>query len=375
MYLVKASVLLLIQFPEASAASEGLAPRVLRPTPSLAQSAAPRATPAAMAEEDRVAVFGATGRVGQMVTKKLLDDGRAVTAVVRSADKAADVLPTDSAQLECRVVDLATATDETLKEACAGAGAAIWCASGFTDGGESIDVRGMRSLSGAFPDASAAPKVVMLSSAGITRTAWSDEKKARLDGAADIPIVRLNPGGILEKKVEAEQVLRDSGQAYCIVRPTGLKFEGWPAGRPLFSQGDVAVGRTNPQDLVDVLVGALGEEGASGKTFEMFTVTGYPAPRELAPALARLQADAAGPLDEASVDTSYDLLQQLLPGEEQDATRLEMGRTYEEVDSGAVSREPGAPATARERELAASVVEKRGGLRGALRGLRGRLGR
>ena len=40
----------------------------------------------------------------------------------------------------------------------------------------------------------------------------------------------------------APQALRESGVPYCVVRPTGLKFEGWPQGRPFLSQGDVAVG-------------------------------------------------------------------------------------------------------------------------------------
>ena len=37
------------------------------------------------------------------------------------------------------------------------------------------------------------PKVVMLSSAGVTRPSWTEEKKSKLSGCADIPIVRLNP--------------------------------------------------------------------------------------------------------------------------------------------------------------------------------------
>ena len=78
--------------------SEELAPRLLLRAPALG---APARAKTVMAEPDRVAVFGATGRVGQMVTKKLLADGRAVTAVVRSADKAKDVLPVDDAKLEC----------------------------------------------------------------------------------------------------------------------------------------------------------------------------------------------------------------------------------------------------------------------------------
>ena len=47
---------------------------------------------------------------------------------------------------------------------------------------------------------------------------------------------------------------------------------------------------------------------------------------------------------------------QFLPGEEQDATKLEMGRTYEQVDRGEVApRARGAAPTAREADLAATV--------------------
>lgn len=64
-----------------------------------------------------------------------------------------------------------------------------------------------------------------------------------------------------------------------------------------------------------------------------------------------------------------------LPGEEQDATKLEMGRTYEQVDAGEVAaRERGAAPTAREMEMASGVVEATGGgKRQAVRGLFSRL--
>lgn len=189
-----------------------------------------------------------------------------------------------------------------------------------------------------------------------------------------VPIIRLNPGGILGKKCEAEQMMRDSGLPYCIVRPTGLKFEGWPRGRPVLSQGDVAVGRTNPYDLADVLVGAMSEPSATGKTFEMFTLAGYPAARSLTNALDGLRVDVEGPLDEAAVTATYAALQQCLPGEEQDATKLEMGRTYEQLDAGVVQpRERGAAPTEREVALASGVAAAAGGKRKALRGMVGRL--
>lgn len=55
------------------------------------------------------------------------------------------------------------------------------------------------------------PRVIMCSSAGVTRPSWSDEKKALLPGAADIPIVRLNPFGALDIKRDSEEKLRETG--------------------------------------------------------------------------------------------------------------------------------------------------------------------
>ena len=45
----------------------------------------------------------------------------------------------------------------------------------------------------------------MCSSAGVTRPSWPEDKKIRYPGAADIPIVRLNPFNILNIKKDGEQ--------------------------------------------------------------------------------------------------------------------------------------------------------------------------
>ena len=58
------------------------------------------------------------------------------------------------------------------------------------------------------------PKVIMLSSAGVTRPSWDKEKKAEFAGCADIPIVRLNPFGILDIKADSEERLRKSGKFF-----------------------------------------------------------------------------------------------------------------------------------------------------------------
>lgn len=128
-----------------------------------------------------------------------------------------------------------------------------------------------------------------------------------------------------------------TGVNYCIVRPTGLN-DKWPSGsRPLFSQGDVAVGRINRKDVATILCDVLSTPEACDKTFEVLTLVGYPPARNIAPALARLRTDAEG-LTEGQLEANYALLQQLLPGEVQDAAQLAMGQTYEQLDQGITGR-------------------------------------
>ena len=269
-----------------------------------AASALATATPAPRT----VVVAGATGRSGRLLVEELLKGETVVRALVRDRTRAAETLPShpNLSLIDC---DLASDTAAaTTREACASANGLVWCASGFTSDGVSLDVKCMGELPLALKVAGAADaRVVMLSSAGVTRTEWPEAKQTALVGAADIPIIRLNPvrdacaatqmpepepepepspslkpkpksnpnpdlepnqGGILDRKREAEAILRRSGVPYAVVRPTGLK-DDWPAGRPILSQGDVAVGRTAPADLARVLVSALTSPGRQRQTLSL----------------------------------------------------------------------------------------------------------
>ena len=177
------------------------------------------------------------------------------------------------------------------------------------------------------------PRVVMLSSAGVTRPDWTDEQKALFPGSAEIPIVRLNPFGILGIKKDSEEKLRQSGIDYCIVRPAGLNDENWPSGsRPIFTQGDIAAGRTTRADVARVLVQALYTPEATGKTFEMITLAGYPAAPSIGPALSKLVRDEEGLPSLDALAATYTAMQQLLPGEKQDSAGIALGQTYEQLD-------------------------------------------
>ena len=336
-----------------------------------------------------VAVAGATGRTGRYVVQELLDRGvDKVIAIVRDMSKAQDVLlllgGIDKQQQQkdrLEVVQCNLANPDEIAQVLQGADAAIWCATGFSDAPtsglvakakqllgmaltpqQSIDLVGLPAVAEALAAASSSkddptkeeggnssssssrssdllPQVVMCSSSGVTRPIWSEAKKERFPGAADIPIVRLNPFSILDRKRESEEQLRNSGVNYCIVRPCGLN-DDWPAGsRPIVSQGDVAVGRMNRKDVASLLVDVLSLPEATGKTFEVVGLAGYPRPASIAPSLARLYRDGDALLaSEENLMATYVTMQQLLPGEKQDAAALAMGQTYEQLDKGETGR-------------------------------------
>jgi hypothetical protein len=185
----------------------------------------------------KVAVAGATGKTGRLVVQELLDRGIQVVGMVRNLEKAKETFPDEmSNNLEIAKVDLTDSQE--IESSLKGCDAIIWCATGFSDEQttdrfeglkkllglpiatvpkQSIDMVGVPAvakamLNGTNGISKSYPRVVMMSSAGVTRPSWSDEKKERFPGCADIPIVRLNPFGILDIKAESEEKLRQSGK-------------------------------------------------------------------------------------------------------------------------------------------------------------------
>jgi len=116
----------------------------------------------------------------------------------------------------------------------------------------------------------ARPSFVYVSSAAVERNARLETKEAR---AKDIPIVQLNPGGILNWKYKAEELIRESGLGYTIIRPCGLLPEKLAKEQPVVKlqacQGDEISGRLSRQDLAEVIVFSLNSDTLLGKTFEL----------------------------------------------------------------------------------------------------------
>lgn len=202
-----------------------------------------------------VAVAGATGRTGVLVTRLLERDERYhVRALVRDSHKAKELLDKDT---ETRVVDVKRA--DTLKPALQNiSGLIIAIGSGGDwfgpNGPEYVDYGGVRNLVEAAKEAGVA-HIVLISSMGVTQ----------IDHMLN---QRFND--ILLWKLLGENVLRRSGLAYTIIRPGGLKDEPGGSNGIRFGQGDnLGRGTINRADVALTAVQALFNPATYRKTFEI----------------------------------------------------------------------------------------------------------
>ncbi|KVI01024.1 Galactose-binding domain-like protein [Cynara cardunculus var. scolymus] len=112
---------------------------------------------------------------------------------------------------------------------------------------------------------------VHVGSAGVTRP-----ERPGLDLSKQPPAVRLNKelGSILTFKLKGEDLIRESGIPYAIVRPCALTEE--PAGADLiFDQGDNITGKISREEVAKICVAALESPNACDKTFEVKCVVPF----------------------------------------------------------------------------------------------------
>ncbi|KAI5659791.1 hypothetical protein M9H77_28584 [Catharanthus roseus] len=124
-----------------------------------------------------------------------------------------------------------------------------------------------------------APRFVHVSSAGVTRP-----ERPGLDLSKQPPAVRLNKelGFILTFKLKGEDLIRESGMPYAIVRPCALTEE--PAGADLiFDQGDNITGKISREEIARICIAALESPYALDKTFEVKSVIPFSEPYTVDP--------------------------------------------------------------------------------------------
>ncbi|XP_011101430.1 uncharacterized protein LOC105179488 isoform X5 [Sesamum indicum] len=123
------------------------------------------------------------------------------------------------------------------------------------------------------------PRFVHVSSAGVTRP-----DRPGLDLSKQPPAVRLNRelGFILTYKLKGEDLIRESGIPYTIVRPCALTEE--PAGADLiFDQGDNITGKISREEVARICVAAIESPYACDKTFEVKSVIPFSEPYTVDP--------------------------------------------------------------------------------------------
>ena len=111
----------------------------------------------------------------------------------------------------------------------------------------------------------AKPQLVQVSSAGVTRP-----NRPGINLAEEPPAVRMNEqlGGILTWKLKGEEVIRDSGLTYTIVRPCALTEQ--PGDKVLYAeQGDNLKGQVSRDAIAELCIRAMTSPEAVNKTFEV----------------------------------------------------------------------------------------------------------
>jgi len=123
------------------------------------------------------------------------------------------------------------------------------------------------------------PRCVMVSSAGVTRPG-----RPGINVEEEPPAVKMNDmlGGLLTFKEKGEDVARESGIPYAIVRPVALTEE--PAGAELeLDQGDTIKGKISRDDVAELCVSLLEQKDMANVTFEIKSTVPFSTPFEIDP--------------------------------------------------------------------------------------------
>ncbi|MGW5000193.1 SDR family oxidoreductase [Streptomyces hydrogenans] len=234
---------------------------------------------------ERVLVVGATGRTGRHVVEAAAARGLTPVALARDASRARRLLPPGT---ETVTGDL-TAPD-TLTAAVADVDAVVFVHGSDDDGRpesfERVDYGGVANVLTAL--GGRRPRIVLQTTIFVTRR----------DHA-------FNDGGhALDWKRRSERLVRLSGAPYTIVRP-GRLDAGEGGAHLRIEQGDTGEGGIGRDVLGALLVEALLDDTAIGRTFEVFSGPG-PVTTDFTALFAGAEPDVPGAPD-AVKDTADDL--------------------------------------------------------------------
>ena len=223
---------------------------------------------------DKILVFGGTGGVGQLVTRKLRarENNYNVCVVARDAIKAKEVLSAEDIEyIELNLVGDAKATDDELQlamEGCTGIVISVGTTAFPTkrwQGGntpQAIDEEAVSRIAKIACDIPTLRRMVLLTSVGVSRT-------------NEFPFLILNLFGVLDAKRAGEDAVKaaatSSGFSYSIIRPGRLvggpytnldlaklfKVEGGASNGVTVESGDTLLGDCKRDVTAEAVVQCL----------------------------------------------------------------------------------------------------------------------
>jgi uncharacterized protein YbjT (DUF2867 family) len=201
-------------------------------------------------------IVGATGTLGRATALALLQEGQRVRALVRDPARAADLSRAGAELAEGDLIDA-----DSLERACKGAHRVFACA-------HSLLGRGVHS-SAQVDHVGHSALIAAARGAGVAHFVYTSMMGARED----------HPIDFARTKFEIEQVLRDSGVPFTILRPAAFMEQHVHRfnGQPLLDKGfTVIVGPgTKPRnfvavrDVAPIAVQALSGDALAGRTIDI----------------------------------------------------------------------------------------------------------
>ncbi|KAL6205098.1 hypothetical protein ACLB2K_022362 [Fragaria x ananassa] len=229
-----------------------------------------------------VLVIGGTGGVGQLVVASLLDRNIKSRLLLRDTEKATALFGEQDPET-LQVVKGDTRSPDDLDPSIFEGVTHVICCTGTTafpskrwsgdNTPEKVDWEGVRNLVSALPRS--LKRVVLVSSVGVTKF-------------NELPWSIMNLFGVLKYKKMGEDILRNSGLPFTIIRPgrltdgpytsydlnTLLKATAGQRRAVLIGQGDTLVGEVSRLVVAEACIQALDIECTEGKIFEVNSVEG-----------------------------------------------------------------------------------------------------
>ncbi len=213
-----------------------------------------------------VLVAGATGRTGRLLLEQLRKDPRfALRPMARDVEAARKNVGKEYLWVAGDVT-----RPETLAPALTGVSLVLVAIGGTERSGpnspEFVDYGGVKKLTDA------------ARTAGVRQLVLESSMGVGSGGGLLGMLLNLLSGDALKWKAKGEAHLRSSGVLYTIVRPGGLTDDAGGQTGLLLQQGDVGSGRIARADVAAVMIAALDNPDALGRTFEV--VQDEKAPRD-----------------------------------------------------------------------------------------------